>query len=80
MFLDTKEISSLSYSICSNNNESGMSASKIAAIIICSILFVVVIVAGSTYIWFKKRSDKNLMKTIQMKIQKVAFYVKYFPF
>ncbi|KAM9992924.1 hypothetical protein ACTFIY_010361 [Dictyostelium cf. discoideum] len=75
MLLDTKEISSSSYSICSNNDESGMSASKIAAIIICSVLLVVVIVVGSTYIWFKKRSDNNLMKTIQMKINKVDIFM-----
>ncbi|KAM9968184.1 hypothetical protein ACTFIW_002620 [Dictyostelium discoideum] len=34
-----------------------------------------VIVAGSTYIWFKKKSDENLIKTIQMKMQKVDLFM-----
>ncbi|KAM9985368.1 hypothetical protein ACTFIZ_008920 [Dictyostelium cf. discoideum] len=74
MLLDTKEISSTN-SICSNINESGLSASKLAAIIICSILFAVVIVVGTTYIYFKKKYDKDLVESIKMKTKKVEIFI-----
>ncbi|KAN0030542.1 hypothetical protein ACTA71_009182 [Dictyostelium dimigraforme] len=73
MLLDSREIKSTS-SICSKNG-SGLSGSKIAAIVICSTFFAVAIGIGAFYYWYKKKYDEDLVKTIKMKSKKVELYM-----